>query len=138
MRQCAFVAPYAVIGTVKRHPGAIVALEDTVVRLIRREEFETIAHDRPEVLQVLASALADESARFGGLLNTAYWEKAEVRVRRNVYEVAEMASRKGPGPISVSLTHDDIAAMAGVSRPTASTTIRAAVDAVSFVGVGAD
>lgn len=127
-----FVAPYAVIGTVKRHPAAIVALEDTVVRLVRREDFESLARENPEVLRVLAAALADESARFGELLNTAYWEKADVRVRRNVYELAEMAWRNGPGPVSVSLTHDNIAAMAGVSRPTASTTIRSAVDAGVF------
>lgn len=128
----AFVAPYAVIGTVKRHPAAIIALEDTVVRLIRRDNFETLARDKPEVLRVLAAALADNSARFGQMLNTAYWEKAEVRVRRNVYELAEMAWCNGPGPVSVSLTHEDVAAMSGVSRPTASTTIRSAVDAGVF------
>jgi CRP/FNR family transcriptional regulator, cyclic AMP receptor protein len=127
-----FVATYAVLGTVKRHPAAIVAMEDTVVRLVRAEQFEAIAHEHPEILRVLLTALADESAQFGEQLNVAYWEKAEVRVRRNVCELAEMAWRNGPGPVSVSLTHDDVAAMSGVSRPTASTTIRSAVDAGVF------
>jgi CRP/FNR family transcriptional regulator, cyclic AMP receptor protein len=123
-----FVATYAVLGTVKRHPATIVAMEDTVVRLVRAEQFEAIAREQPEILRVLATALADESARFGQQLNVAYWEKAEVRVRRNVCELAVMAWRDGPGPVSVSLTHDDVAAMAGVSRPTASTTIRSGVN----------
>jgi CRP/FNR family transcriptional regulator, cyclic AMP receptor protein len=127
-----FVAAYAVLGTVKRHPATIVAMEDTLVRLVRFEEFESLTREHPEILRVLLTSLADESARFGGQLNVAYWEKAEVRVRRNVCELAEMAWRNGPGPVSVSLTHDDVAAMAGVSRPTASTTIRSAVDAGVF------
>jgi CRP/FNR family transcriptional regulator, cyclic AMP receptor protein len=128
----AFVAAYSVLGTVKRHPATIVAMEDTVVRLLRADQFESFVREQPEILRVLATALANESARFGEQLNVAYWEKAEVRVRRNVCELAEMAWHDGPGPVSVTLTHEDVAAMAGVSRPTASTTIRSGVDAGVF------
>jgi CRP-like cAMP-binding protein len=111
-----------------------LSLEDTVVRLVRAEQFELWALQHPEILRVLLTARSDESARFGAQLNVAYWGKGEVRVRRNVCELAEMAWRDGPGPVSMSLIHDDVAAMAGVSRPTASTTIRSAVDAgVSYV-----
>ena len=127
-----FVAPYAVLGTVSHHPASIIALDDVVVRLVGVTEFNAIAAENPMILRLLASSLADESARFGEQLNVAYWEKAEVRVRRNVCQMAEMAWRNGPAPVSVALTHDEIAAMAGVSRPTVTTTLHSAVEAGVF------
>jgi CRP-like cAMP-binding protein len=127
-----FVASYAVAGTLTRHPASIVALEDTVVHLIRSADFKAWASEQPDVLWELTAALTDEVSRFGEQLTLAYWEKADVRVRRRVFEVAALAWRNGSGPTSVPLTHDDVAALAGVSRPTASTCIRAAVDAGVF------
>ncbi len=130
-----FICTRMVLTSNARHGTDVVALEPTVVRVLRRDAFEEILLQFPIILRALVNNLLDQTDRLTLRVGESNWEKADTRVRRRLVELAENYTTF-TGCV-ITLTHDDIAAASGVSRPTASVTIQAGEQAgVLKVGRG--
>lgn len=93
-----------------------VALEPTETRSLSRDQFEALRRRHPAVEQLLVAALARQVRRLTGRLLEALYVPADQRVTRRLAELAAMYA--GDGQAVVPLTQEDIATMAGTTRPT--------------------
>src|SRR5436190_14266701 len=76
----------------------------------------------PGVNTVLVQLLAQEVRRLSERLTEAYYVDADTRVRRRLVELARLY--EGGGPITVPLTQEALAEMAGTSRATVNRVLR--------------
>ncbi len=130
-----FVGTRMVLTNNARHGTDVVALEPTIVRVLRRDSFDEILVEYPVILRSLINSLLDQTDRLTHRVGESHWEKADTRVRRRLVELAE--NYESPDGCVISLTHDDIAAASGVTRPTASITVQAGEQAgVLAIGRG--
>ena len=118
-----FVGTRMVLTSNARHGIDVVALEPTVVRVLRRDAFDEILIHHPRILRSLIDVLLDQTDRLTHRVGESNWEKADTRVRRRLVELAE--NYETSTGCTITLTHDDIAAASGVTRPTASITVQA-------------
>ena len=104
------------------HTATVVALDDVQVLTVRAGRFRELRISHVEFTDWLLHALAHRLERASALLAEAMFLHADVRVARrlldaaNAFETGELAT--------VPLAQDDLAAMAGVSRPTANRVLR--------------
>jgi CRP/FNR family transcriptional regulator, cyclic AMP receptor protein len=130
-----FVGTRMVLTSNARHGTDMVALEPTVVRVLRRDAFDEILVEHPRILRSLIDGLLDQADRLTHRVGESNWEKADTRVRRRLVDLAE--NYEILDVCVITLTHDDIAAASGVTRPTASITVQAGEQAgVLKVGRG--
>ncbi len=105
------------------NPGSVrtataVALDDTATWTLHRNQFEMLRASAPTVDRFLSELLATRVQRLTSLLIEALYVPAEQRVARRVRDLAEAYGGVHTGTV-VRCTQDDIASLAGVSRPTA-------------------
>lgn len=93
------------------------AVEDVVVRILRREDFEALRRLHEEVADFLLILLARRSDRLSRLVAEAHHLPVDRRIARRLLEVGRHFS-KGVLPVVVPLTQDDVAQLAGATRPT--------------------
>lgn len=110
-----------------RRTATVVALEATETRALRREDFESLRRDHPEVDRFLIEVLAAQVRRLSAHLREALYVPAETRVLRRLVTLCD-SYRDGEGSVVVPLTQDDVASLAGTSRPTTNRVLKAAGD----------
>jgi CRP/FNR family transcriptional regulator, cyclic AMP receptor protein len=103
-----------------------LALEPSETWSLHRDHFTGLVRGAPSVQEALMSALAAEIRRLAGVVVEAMYLPAEKRVWRRLIELADSY---GAGDGGVPLTQDEVAQLAGVTRPTANRLLRRAVDA---------
>ena len=108
-----------------RRTASAVAIDATETRALRRAEFSELMHD-PAVALVLVDLLAAQVRRLSDRLTEALYVPAETRVLRRVLDLATLFG--GDEPVSIPVTQDDIASMAGTTRPTANRVLKAAAE----------
>jgi CRP/FNR family transcriptional regulator, cyclic AMP receptor protein len=113
-----FVGARMVLAENQRHVFDTIALEDTVVRVLRRKDFDDLQQKHPLVIRAVALRVARENDNLSVRLSEAFWGRAEQRVKRCIAGLVE-GNRTATSCV-IMLTHEDIACMAGVTRPTAS------------------
>lgn len=109
-----------------RRTASAVALDATETRALRSAEFSNLMHDHPAVALVLIDLLAAQVRRLSDRLVEALYVPAETRVLRRVLELATLFG--GGEPVIIPVTQDDIASMAGTTRPTANRVLKAAAE----------
>jgi CRP-like cAMP-binding protein len=142
------VATYAVLG-----PGAVfgeqallhvgdrrtataVAVEMAETRTLHRDQFEALRRQHPQIDRFLIEVLVAQVQRLSKHLQEALYVPAETRVLRRVLGLVD-TYRAADGSCTIPLTQDDIASMAGTSRPTANRVLKAAeADGVLLVKRG--
>jgi CRP/FNR family transcriptional regulator, cyclic AMP receptor protein len=111
----------ALVGAFARST-TVSALEDGETRVILKTEFDRLRSEHPGVNEVLVALLAEQLRRSSELLTEAFYVSAERRVLRRLEELAVMF---GPAPpITVPLSQEDIAGLAGTSRVTVNRVLR--------------
>ncbi len=102
----------------------VTAVEAGETLAIGREDFERMRRDYPEVNDVLVQLLAARVRSASDRLLEAIFVPAETRVLRRLLELVQHYGEAEAGT-SISLTQEDIAALAATSRATANRVLRA-------------
>ena len=100
-----------------------MALEPTETLSLRRAQFEELRGRHPPIDRVLVSILAARVRRQNADLMEAYFGSAQRRVLRRLLMVARRMPETGGGR-AIRLTQEDVAALAGTTRPTANRVLR--------------
>jgi CRP-like cAMP-binding protein len=112
------VGEQALIDPAARRSATIVALEPTETLSLTAAAFEQLRRRHPGVDRLLVEALSAEVRRLTGRLAEALYESAESRVLRRLAELDRIYEGEIP------LTQDNVASMAGTTRPTANGVLR--------------
>src|SRR5204863_8514530 len=102
------------------------ALEPPETWSIHQIEFDRLRRENPSVSDVLIAALGTNVNRLSRHLVEALHVPAEERVLRRLAELADVYRNGNDGAvISIPLTQDHLAALAGTSRATVNKVLRA-------------
>jgi CRP-like cAMP-binding protein len=102
----------ALIDPASRRTATITALEPAETLALHRNTFDDLRRDQPGVDRLLVEILAAEVRRLTNRLAEALYDSAEKRVMRRLLDLD--AIYEGVVP----LTQDNLASMAGTTRPT--------------------
>jgi CRP/FNR family transcriptional regulator, cyclic AMP receptor protein len=107
----------ALHGTDPYHTTGAVALESTVTVAIRLDDLTAMRRRLPPVGDALVRFLADRVLDLTTQLVDALYVPADARVLRRLAALAKLYDR-GDDEIVIPLTQEDLAGLAGVTRPT--------------------
>jgi CRP/FNR family cyclic AMP-dependent transcriptional regulator len=124
----------ALIDGNERRSATVVAIDATDTRVVDHGEFDALRREHPPVERFLVELLAAQVRQLTALAVEAMFVPADVRVLRRLLAVA---NQFGEGGTVVALTQDDLASMAGTTRPTANRVLkRAESDGLLRLGRG--
>ncbi len=103
--------------------ASVVALEPVETRMLHRRDFEELRRRQPSVERFLVEALAAQVRRLTGQVLDALYVPADQRVIRRVADLASLYD-VGASPIEVPIRQEDLASMAGTTRPTANRVLK--------------
>ena len=98
--------------------ASAVAVEGAETFALHRRDFNDIRRTAPGVERLLIDALTARVGRLTGHLIEALYEPVEVRLARRLIALAE-SYPGGDEAVTLPLTQEDLASMAGTTRPTA-------------------
>ncbi|WP_354699313.1 Cyclic AMP receptor protein [Paraconexibacter sp. AEG42_29] len=100
--------------------ASVVALEAGETLSLHRVDFEKVLREYPLASTVLLHALRGQVERLSARLVEALYVTADTRVRHRLVELATMyaAADDPDGPVTIPLTQEDLASLAGTSRAT--------------------
>lgn len=104
-------------GSLSERSAAIVAIERAETLSVRKAEFDELRHRHPGVNEVLLRALGLQVRRLSSALVEAMYTPVEARVLRRLLDAAALWDGVHPGSV-VPLTQEDLAQLAGTTRPT--------------------
>jgi len=110
----------ALVSSDAKRVATVSALEPGETRSVYRDDFVRLRRQHPSVDAVLVHLLAEEVRRLSERLTEAYYEDADTRVRRRLVELARAAE----GAVTIPLTQEALAEMAGTSRATVNRVLR--------------
>ena len=115
----------ALVGGPRARSTTVTALEVAATRAVYSTDFARLRHDHPTIDSVLVGLLADQVRRLSQRVLEAYYVDAEARVRLRLLELATTYGGDDPAlPVTVPLTQEDIASLAGTSRATVNRVLR--------------
>ncbi len=104
--------------------ATVVALEAAETLALHVSHFDTLRAEHPGVERALIDGLVAEVRRLSAALVEALYLPVEKRLWKRLLELAEMY---GPStPVEIPLTQEDLAQLAGTTRPTANRILRGA------------
>ena len=112
-------------GSRPQRSASIVALERSETLSVQKADFEELRHRFPAVNEMLLRALGDQIRRLSESLLEAMYTPVETRVLRRLLDAAKVWDGLVPGSI-VPLTQEDLAELAGTTRPTTNKVLRQA------------
>lgn len=101
----------------RERTATIEAIDDVAVRVLRRDDFEALRRRYIEVDDFLLILLARRTDRLSRLVAEAHHLAVDKRVARRLLDAGRHFTR-GVLPVVVPLTQDDVAQLAGATRPT--------------------
>src|SRR3954470_729007 len=125
----------ALLGKQDRRAATVTALEGCETLSLQKERFDELRLGHPRLDRLLAEILADEVRRLDSRLLEFLYLPADKRVLRRLVSLARMYSDGGREAVTVPLTQDVIASMAGTSRPTTNQALRA-VEGAGVIAIG--
>lgn len=102
--------------------ASAVALDDVVTRVLHRRDFVRLRDQQPSVERFMVALLAARVDRLSRHLMEALYLPVDRRVARRLLEVARLYPE--PGQHLLPLTQQDVASLAGTTRPTANGVLR--------------
>lgn len=109
----------ALLGEESDRTATAAAVEGAETMSLHRRDFLDIQRSDPNVGRMLVDALSARVGRLTGHLVEALYESVEVRVARRLVALADTYDDETAETINVPLTQEDLASMAGTTRPTA-------------------
>jgi CRP-like cAMP-binding protein len=108
--------------------ATVVALDSTETLTLDRDQLDTLRSQFPTIDRFLLDALAKEVRRLSSLLSDALYVPVDKRVLRRLLEVANAYGNKRPAEV-IPLTQEDLAGLAGTTRPSVNKALRAVEEA---------
>jgi CRP/FNR family cyclic AMP-dependent transcriptional regulator len=102
--------------------ATVSALEAAETRSVYRDDFARLQRTHPSVNAVLVRLLAEQVRRMDDRVVEAHYVDADKRVRRRLRELADVYG--GGAGVTIPLTQENIAEMAGTSRATVNRVLR--------------
>lgn len=118
-----FFGEQALLSEDARRTASVVALEAVETRLLHWRDFDELRRHQPSVERFLVDVLAAQVRRLSSQVLDALYVPAERRVIRRVAELAELYD-EGVHPIDIPIRQEDLASMAGTTRPTANRVLK--------------
>jgi CRP-like cAMP-binding protein len=105
--------------------ASVVALEAVEVRALDRHDFDDLRSRHPAVERFLIGLLASQVRRLSGQVLDALYVSADKRVIRRTTDLARVyATDAVHDRIDIPMRQEDIASMAGTTRPTANRVLK--------------
>jgi CRP/FNR family transcriptional regulator, cyclic AMP receptor protein len=115
----------ALVGGPRERSTTVQALEAAETRAVYGTDFARLRHDHPAIDSILVALLAERVRQLSQRLLEAYYIDAEARVRLRLHDLATTYGGDEPAPpVTVPLTQEDIAGLAGTSRATVNRVLR--------------
>jgi CRP/FNR family transcriptional regulator, cyclic AMP receptor protein len=118
-----FFGELALVGNQPIRTATVTAMESTETLALRQQQFDELRRDHPTIDRFLVAVLAEQVKRLSTQLLEALFVDAETRVLRRLLDLAQEYGQGRPGTI-IPLTQEDIATMAGTTRPTTNRALR--------------
>lgn len=103
--------------------ATVQALDDVAAIVLRREDFSRLRESHPEVNDFVMQLMARRVDRLSHLLAEALYLPVDRRIARRLYEVGRLYARAAT-PLALPLTQDEVAQIAGTTRPTANQALK--------------
>jgi CRP-like cAMP-binding protein len=121
-----FFGEMAVVAPGPRN-ATVVALDPVETLALLGDAFDDLRLTHPAVDRVLVHALVTEVRRLSALLVEAHYVGADKRIYLRLADLSRIFSVAGQdGPVVIPLTQEELAQLAGTTRPTANRVLRAA------------
>lgn len=117
------IGEMAVVSSPHERTASVHALDDVTMRVLRAEEFDRLRRRHPEVNDFLLQVLARRTDRLSRLVAEAYHLPVDQRIARRLLEVGRLFVGERM-PVVLPLTQDEVAQLAGTTRPTANQVLR--------------
>jgi CRP/FNR family transcriptional regulator, cyclic AMP receptor protein len=117
------VGELGLIGDDEHRTATVQAVEPVVALILFRRDFEELRRQHPSVTEFLVKSLAATVRRLDGQLVEAFHLPTEARIRRRLHGLAQVYDR-GSQVIEVELTQEELAQLAGTTRPTLNRVLR--------------
>ncbi|MGF1664553.1 MAG: Crp/Fnr family transcriptional regulator [Kineosporiaceae bacterium] len=107
--------------------ASVVAVDDVVAWALRHDAFQRVRREHAGVDDFLLAVMARQVRRLTRMVAEALYVPAEQRVARRLSEAADAFAQPGDRPdavVTVPLTQDELAHLAGTSRPTANQALK--------------
>jgi CRP/FNR family cyclic AMP-dependent transcriptional regulator len=117
------VGELALLGDDERRTATVQAVEPVAALRLYRRDFAELRQQHPSVTEFLVKSLAATVRRLDAQLVEAFHLPAETRIRRHLHALAG-AYDKGARVIQVDLTQEELAQLAGTTRPTVNRVLR--------------
>jgi CRP/FNR family transcriptional regulator, cyclic AMP receptor protein len=115
--------------------ATIVALEASSTLALSRQDFVALRRASPGVEQLLVETLARRVDELSKALLEALYVGVDRRVIRRLVDLAAAYEEPGAGTVTIPITQDDLAGMAGATRPTVNQVLqRLAADGTVALG----
>jgi CRP-like cAMP-binding protein len=115
----------ALLSGADRRAATVACLEPVETLALHRDAFEELRARQPRVDQVLVRILATQLPALSDRLLEALFVPADKRVLRQLSSVARLYGKPGEA-VTVPLTQEDLAGLAGTTRPTVNKVLRTA------------
>ena len=106
--------------------ATVAALDRVETLAIAKQQLDGLLARRPAVNVVITEALANEVRRLAAALTEALYLPSEKRVLRRLLELTVLFGTESAPAAVVPLTQDELAQLAGVTRPTANRILKRA------------
>lgn len=108
----------ALVDPQARRSATVRAIERCETMVLQRADFEDLRRRQPHVERLMVEVLASQVRRLSDQVLEALYVPAELRVIRRLTHLATIWSGDG-GPVTIPVTQEELATMAGTTRPTA-------------------
>ncbi len=109
--------------------STVVALDAVETLALHRDRIDEVRQAHPQVERFLVTALAAEVRRLSARLLEALYVPVEKRVFRRLLDLTELFQDGDGREVVIPVIQDDLASMAGTTRPTANKIVKAAEEA---------
>ncbi len=103
--------------------ATIHAIDEVTLRSLRKEDFDALRRQHPEVNDFLLQVLARRADQLSRRVIEASYLSVDKRVARRLLEIGRLFAGDRM-PVVVPLTQDEIAQLAGTTRPTANQVLK--------------
>jgi CRP-like cAMP-binding protein len=117
------IGELALVGHDTARSATVRALEPTETLMLHRTAFDDLCKRQPGVQRLLIDLLAQQVRRLSQQVLEATFVPAELRVIRRLHELATIYDT-GSTPITIPVTQEALATMAGTTRPTVNRALR--------------
>lgn len=117
----------ALVDTYQRRTGTVIALSQLDTLALHRDDFLALRNRFPGIDRLLVEALAAQVERLSRHLLESLYVPVEQRLARRLIAVAGAFGGLEPGTV-IPITQEDLAGLAGTTRPTANLVLRAMSD----------